>query len=161
MLGLKVERSVLPLPTKIEFSHRGMTDDVCFESVDPSVIHGYQLPPVMANHYTAAAAFRQKLGALASRSVTQARDIFDLHHLLMSGAAGEIVAGSLRGNAMRALDPALVDKARTNAMAIDFGTFKSQVLAYLPPETHAIYDAASVWETMVLEVIEALARATR
>jgi predicted nucleotidyltransferase component of viral defense system len=166
-LGLRVDGVAVALPTKLEFSRRGMADEVSFESVDPIVIRGYHLPPVMANHYTADAAFGQKLGALASRSVTQARDIFDLHHLLMSGPMAAIGAGNAAGRpapggkASRAgaFDPALIDKARTNAMAIDFRTFKSQVLGYLPPDARATYDSKSTWETMVLEVVEALDRA--
>jgi hypothetical protein len=43
-----------------------------------------------------------------------------------------------------------------NAMMVDFGMFKSQVLAYLPPEDQAHYASASVWDTIVLEVVDAL-----
>lgn len=146
-LGLRIERADMPLPTKIEFSRRGMEDDVRFESVDPELIRAYQLPPVMVNHYTAEAACRQKLNALASRTATQARDIFDLHHLIVSGAGKGGVAG---------LNRAGLDQARANAMAIGFDTFKSQVLSYLSLEDQAQYDSASVWETMVLEVVDAL-----
>ena len=34
--------------------------------------------------------------------------------------------------------------------------FKSQVLSFLPPEEQSRYDSADAWETMVLEVLEAL-----
>ena len=50
------------------------------------VARAYRLPPFMVNHYDAAAALRQKIGALAGRRETQARDVFDLHHLLAGGA---------------------------------------------------------------------------
>ena len=36
--------------------------------------------------------------------------------------------------------------------------FKSQVLAYLPPEDQARFDSPSVWDAMVLEVVDALGR---
>jgi predicted nucleotidyltransferase component of viral defense system len=150
--GLAVERAALPLPTRIEFSRRGMADEVRFGSVDPAIIRSYHVPPVMANHYTSAAALRQKMGALALRSVTQARDVFDVHHLLMSGAGWPLSAAGL--------DPAILARARANAMAIDFVTFKSQVLSYLPPEAQATYDSEQTWETVVLEVVEALEGAT-
>jgi hypothetical protein len=34
--------------------------------------------------------------------------------------------------------------------------FKSQVLAYLVPDDQGHYDSPAIWDTMVLEVIEAL-----
>jgi hypothetical protein len=41
-------------------------------------------------------------------------------------------------------------------MAVDFGAFKSQVLSYLEPETQAQYDSPSTWDTILLEVVDAL-----
>jgi predicted nucleotidyltransferase component of viral defense system len=146
-LGLVVDRSAVPLPTKIEFSRRAVEGDVVFGSVDAALIRAYQLPPVMVAHYGAGAAFRQKVGALARRRQIQARDVFDLHHLIATGAAS---------GATRVIDPADLQRARANAMSVDFGTFKSQVLAYLPPDEQARYDSPSVWDTLVLEVVEAL-----
>jgi hypothetical protein len=35
-------------------------------------------------------------------------------------------------------------------------TFKSQVLSCLEPEAQAQYDSPSVWNTIVLEVVDAL-----
>jgi hypothetical protein len=70
-----------------------------------------------------------------------------IHHLLASGAALAARPGT---------NPQAADRARGNAMAIDFGTFKSQVLAYLAPDAQAQFDSAHVWDTMVLEVVEAL-----
>lgn len=151
-LGLRIERGTTPLPTKIEFSRRGIHDGVVFESVDPGLIRAYQLPPVMVNHYGARAAFRQKLGALARRKETQARDIFDLHHLIATGVLTDAVPDIDHEDARR---------ARANAMTIDFGTFKSQVLAFLAPEDQAAYDSASAWDTLVLEVVAALEQVQR
>lgn len=136
-----------PLPTKIEFSRRGLDDDVGFASVDPRLIRAYQLPPLMVSHYRANAAFRQKVGALANRREPQARDVFDLHHLIAGGAGVE---------AFHTLDPQDVERARANALAIDFATFKGQVLAFLPPEDQIHYDSPALWDTLVLEVAEAL-----
>jgi hypothetical protein len=75
------------------------------------------------------------------------RDLFDLHHLIASGASLGTGAG---------LERHVLDKARANATIVGFETFKSQVLAYLSPEDQARYDSASVWDTLVLEVAEAL-----
>jgi len=149
-LGLRMTGAAAPLPTKIEFSRRGLDDDVLFESVDPALVRAYRLPPLMLSHYGPEAAVRQKLEALAHRTETQARDVFDLHHLMAGGAGAD---------ALRDVSRDVASKARANAVAIDFPTFKSQVLPYLPAEDQVAYDSAGVWDAMVLEVVERLERA--
>ncbi len=146
-LGLRAQGAALPLPTKIECSRRGLEDGSILGSVDPIVARAYRLPPFMVNHYDGASALRQKIGALAGRRETQARDVFDLHHLLAGG-------DTLRASPER--DEDVVERARANALTVDFGRFKSQVLAYLEPEAQAQYDSPSAWDTIVLEVVEAL-----
>jgi len=146
-VGLRWGPGGSPLPTKIEFSRRGPDDDVGFESVDPQLIRTYQLPPLMVSHYRANAALRQKVGALANRRELQARDVFDLHHLIAGGAGAK---------AIHTLDPQVVERARANALTIDFAAFKSQVLAYLPPEDQIHFGSSAVWDTLVLEVAEFL-----
>ncbi len=121
-LGLRVEGVAASLPTKVECSRLGVDDGVVFGSIDPHVARAYQLPPLMVSHYDAATALRQKIGALAGRRETQARDVFDLHHLFASGA-------TLGAAERRHRDVA--ERACTNAMTIDFGMFKSQVLELL------------------------------
>ena len=146
-LGLRVTGLAAPLPTKIECSRRGLDAGVAFGRIDPDLARACHLPPLMVSHYDAAAALRQKMGALAGRREPQARDVFDLHHLLAAGAA-------LRP--ADAPDTDVVERACANAMAIDFAVFKSQVLAYLVPEAQAQYDSPPVWDTIVLEVVDAL-----
>ncbi len=146
-LWLRARGTPVPLPTKIEFSRRGLDEGVAFGSVDHSVARAYQLPPLMLSHYDAAAAMRQKVGALAGRREIQARDVFDLHHVL---AIGTDAVG------LAAVDARVVTRAAANALSVDFGTFKSQVLAYLPPEDQLRFDSPAVWDSMVLEVVEAL-----
>ena len=146
-LGLRVQGSSLALPTKIECSRRGLEDGVVLGSVDPIVARAYRLPPFMVSHYDGDSALRQKVGALAGRRETQARDVFDLHHLLAGGAT---LRASPEG------DGNVMERARANALTVDFGTFKSQVLAYLEPEAQPQYDSVSAWDTIVLELVEAL-----
>lgn len=146
-LGLRVDGVAAALPTKIECSRRGLDAGVTFGSVDPRIARACQLPPLMVSHYDAAAALRQKIGALAGRRETQARDVFDVHHLLGSGATLTVGAD---------LDRDVVERACANALAIDFGMFKSQVLAYLEPDDQTPFDSSSVWDTIVLEVVDAL-----
>jgi hypothetical protein len=146
-LGLRVQGAGAPLPTKIECSRRGLEDGVALGSVDPNVARAYRLPPFLVSHYDATAALHQKIGALAGRRETQARDVFDVHHLLARGA-------TLRGRP--GWDHELAERACANAMAVDFGAFKSQVLSYLEPEARALYDSPAAWDAIVLEVLDAL-----
>ena len=149
--GLMTTDHARPLPTKIEFSRRGLDEGVEFGSIEPAIIGPYRLAPFMVSHYGGAAALRQKVGALAHRAETQARDIFDLHHLLAIGTPAD---------AIRGIDPHTIELARARATSIDFPTFKSQVLSYLADDDQARFDSAEAWETMVLEVLEALERVT-
>ena len=148
-LILHATGSAAPLPTKIEFTRRGMQEQSRFEPVDPELIRSYRLAPIMASHYPMEIAYRQKVRALADRTLSQARDVFDLNWLINSGVntklPDELTKASL--------------KAQENAMSITFATFKSQVLAYLSEEYRAQYDSESVWETMQLSVAEALGKA--
>jgi len=145
--GLRTGRGGRPFPTKIEFSRRGLDEGVEFGSLDPALVALHRLAPFMVSHYGAEAALRQKVGALAHRAETQARDIFDLHHLL--------AAGTPRA-ALRDVDGDDLEQARARATGIGFAIFKSQVLSYLRPEDQPRYDSADVWDTLVLEVVEAL-----
>jgi hypothetical protein len=145
--GLRSAPRRLPLPTKIECSRRGMEDGVEFGSLDPALMAAYNLTPFMASHYGAAAALRQKVRALAHRSETQARDVFDLHHLIAAGTARDT---------LHCLDRDDLALARARAGGVDFAMFKSQVLAYLAGEEQSRYGSADAWDTLVLEVLDAL-----
>jgi predicted nucleotidyltransferase component of viral defense system len=146
-VALRVEGLGASLPTKIACSRRGVEDGVALSSVDPALARAYRLPPFLISHYDAAAAARQKVGALAGRRETQARDVFDLHHLLAGGAA---TAG------LASLDDDVAERASANALSVDFETFRSQVLSYLDPEVRTPFDSRAAWDAVVLEVVEAL-----
>jgi len=113
--------------------------------VDGLLMRNYQLTPFLASHYPPEVAFRQKINALIHRSQTQARDVFDLAHLLNSGV-------SPQGMAM----PPLWREAQQNALSVSFDIFKAQVLAFLAPEYQALYDDPKVWDDLVLRVVDAL-----
>ena len=144
-LALAAKGSELPLHTKIEFSRRGIREPVVFEPVDSLIMREYQLTPILASHYPPEVAFRQKIDALIHRSQTQARDIFDLDHLLRCGV-------SPKGMDM----PAKWREAQQNALSISYAVFKSQVLSFLSPEYQAHYDTQEAWDKMVLRVVDAL-----
>jgi len=50
-------------------------------------------------------------------------------------------------------------EAQANAFSITFDVFKAQVLSYLHPEYREQYDSQSVWESIVLNVVEAIGEA--
>ena len=150
-LGLIVPQIDKPLPTKIEFSRRGLESPIEFESISPEIIRAYQLSPILINHYTAEITYRQKLKALLSRSTTQARDIFDLYHLLASRIEKVDLPEELCSNLNRVKDIIL---------SVDFVVFKSQVISYLEPEDQPRFESEDIWDNIRLNVVESITRET-
>jgi predicted nucleotidyltransferase component of viral defense system len=146
-LALRSTATGPEFPTKIEFSRRALDEGVAHEAVDPELIRRYRLYPVLVQHYTVGAALAQKIAALALRSQTQARDIFDLKLLLDMGADHSPLPDALTSNLHRAID---------NAMSIGYDEFAGQVLAYLEPEYQDHYRARRVWEELQAQVVNTL-----
>jgi predicted nucleotidyltransferase component of viral defense system len=135
-------------PTKIEFSRRTLDDGAALAAVEPELIRRYRLYPVLVQHYGVAAAFAQKISALALRTETQARDIFDLKLLSDAGAAA---ATPLHKSQLQQL-PQAID----NAMSISFDDFVGQVVAFLEPEHQADFRGRASWETLQEQVVDTL-----
>jgi predicted nucleotidyltransferase component of viral defense system len=150
--GLMVPGLNQPVPTKVEFSRRGLETGSIFEAVSPEIVRFYELPPLMANHYPASVVWRQKIGAILSRAASQARDVFDLHLLLEAGLKSPDVSAIDRKHDLT--------QAKENILAMDFGQFKSQVLSYLDPELELPYDSEETWDAMRWRIIEALGEGT-
>lgn len=146
--GLMVPGLEQPVPTKIEFSRRGLEAGSVFEPVSPEIVRYYELPPIMANHYPAPIVWQQKVGAILSRTISQARDIFDMYHLLEAGWESTVAL-------TRDKKPG-VAQVKENILAVDFGQFKSQVVSYLEPDLQPQYDSEETWDAMRLRIIEAL-----
>lgn len=144
---LSTDQSSLPLNTKIEFSRRGIDLEVRFDPIDSYIISIYNLQSFYANHYTGQAAVLQKIEALIGRSVTQARDIFDLHLLFNQGI--KIILPFDRNQ----MD---MKTAVSNALSISFGDFSSQVVSFLSPEYQEQYRDEEIWNRIQLSVIEHL-----
>ncbi|MGB7296793.1 MAG: nucleotidyl transferase AbiEii/AbiGii toxin family protein [Candidatus Aminicenantales bacterium] len=146
--GLSVPGLEQPVPTKVEFSRRGLEPGSVFEPISPEIIRRYEIPPLMVNHYPATVVWRQKIGAILSRTTPQARDIFDLHLLLETGLKPA------------AFPPAEAQtdlaQAKENILAMDFGQFKSQVVSYLEPDIQEHYNSEQAWDAMRWRLIEAL-----
>lgn len=143
-----IEQAAL-VPTKIEFSRRALDAGAGLAAVEPQLIRQYKLYPVLIQHYQAPAAFAQKIAALALRSETQARDIFDLKLLIDAGAA----AAPLPKMQAEQL-PAAIE----NAMSIDFEAFAGQVVAFLEAEYQPDFRERKSWETLQEQVVDVLRR---
>jgi predicted nucleotidyltransferase component of viral defense system len=146
--GLSVPGLGQPVPTKIEFSRRGLEAGSVFEPVSREIVLFYELSPLLANHYPAPVVWRQKIGAIVSRATSEARDVFDLHLLLEAGLKPT-------DSASTETQPYLA-QAKENILAMDFGQFKSQVVSYLEPEVQHHYDSEETWDAMRWRLIEAL-----
>jgi predicted nucleotidyltransferase component of viral defense system len=127
-----------PLPTRLEFSRR---KDEPFENnlTEPpsaALLAAQQVIPFVFNHYTPAAAYRQKINALATRTHVQARDVFDLHHLSHYAEAG------------REAPPKLVEQGINQLSLISFDMFHDQVIPFLPNDLARYYGTPEAWKAM-------------
>lgn len=136
-----------PVRTRIEFSHRFTNPRRILEQVPNRVVAMYALRPPTMLHYTADAAIEQKVEALAQRSETQARDVFDLD-LLLRRHPGVIEPGKVPSGILLAA----MDRTRE----LGFDVFSDQVLPFLDLEIAELYDRAA-WEQMKEHVAETLA----
>jgi predicted nucleotidyltransferase component of viral defense system len=146
---VRFESSPAALPTTIEFSWRNFDKGVIFGSIDPEIARIHDLRPILASHYGLEAAFSQKIDALAGRTQTQARDVFDLG--LLAERGGPTL--KIRNNKKELV------AACQNAMSVSFDQFKSQVVAYLPAEYQSHYRTREVWDSLQENVVKKLGEA--
>ena len=144
-IHLRISGLNLPIPTKIEFSRRTMDEKTTlFEPIDTELIHTYQVFPILANHYTAEAAFSQKISALIHRTETQARDIFDLYLLM------PII--KRRTNIKSRFSKSDIERAIENIATLGFKDFKGQVVAYLMADYQNYYNSEKIWNEIQTKV---------
>lgn len=147
---LKAAGVSVPLHTKIEFSRRGARqEEYALAPVRPDIVRPYGIPAPTANHYTARSAILQKIRALAGRAVIQARDIWDLDHLIRTTNVDPRPLPS----DVRAALPEAVERV----LALEYATFKAQVVPYLAEEDQTIYGTRDAWDRMCELVVERLA----
>ena len=146
-IGLRILDSGAEVPTKIEFSRRGLDDEKPLESVDAEIIRTYRLYPVILQHYSVHTAFAQKVSALALREQVQSRDVFDLKLLLDAGGGGKALPAPVAAHLAAAIN---------NAMAVDYDAFAGQVLAYLEPEYQEHYGGRRAWNELQEQVVGGL-----
>lgn len=135
--------------TKVEFSRRGFKGTTVFEPVADAVLRSYKLSPLLVPHYDIRSALAQKVTALATRSVIQARDIFDLY--MLSSRFDPAGAG---GKTAGAPSSAQLKKAHDNVFEVSFERFRDTVSAYLAPDDQAVYDSAPLWDEMKLKTAQ-------
>lgn len=129
-----------PIRTKVEFSNRNGENRYELAAVPDRVVQPYGLRPPSVQHYLAEPATEQKIRALAGRSETQARDVFDLELLLRKTplAADAVDADTRKTAAERGLE-------------LPYAAFADQVAPFLDPDVVELYDRRA-WEQMQLFV---------
>jgi predicted nucleotidyltransferase component of viral defense system len=146
-LILRLTESGAEVPTKIEFSRRGLDEGLATEAVDDVIIRTYRLYPVIVQHYSPQTAFAQKVSALALRQQVQSRDVFDLSTLLTARAAERPLSAEAAANLPAAIN---------NALEVDYDAFAGQVLAFLEPEYQEHFGKRKVWAGLQQRVVDAL-----
>lgn len=142
--------------TKIEFSRRPVKsgtarDGIRADGVDGSLLRSYQLPQTVVGHYDMTMAARQKVEALAGRTVPQARDVFDLAWLVQRGANATWL------DPARAVAPAALERA----LGISYDEYAAQVVAYLDANEQAHYAGKASWDQLQTTVVELLDEVAR
>lgn len=134
------------LPTKIEFSLRGMDHPITTGPVVPEVLAAYRMPSLILPHYTADAAVLQKIRALAGRALPQARDIFDLHLLSTQPEVSELDLKS-------AISRAQLETALANTYSVDYEQYRDTVVSFLSPQSQERYGSRGMWDDIRLVTI--------
>ena len=147
-VGLRAGGVSVPLRTKIEFSRRKSLSETAFEAVDREVLLPYGLTPFLTTHYGLAGAILQKIHALSARSEPQARDVFDLNHLLAKRDSAKL---KLSVEQKRWLSNAI-----DHGMGISFDDYSSQVMAFLEPSQRELFEGRASWDAMQTAVMERL-----
>lgn len=131
--------------TKIEFSKRNGEERHRLEAIPTEIVRAYGLRPPTIRHYIDGAPAEQKILALAGRTQTQARDVFDLDLLLRHRplSSGQLASEVLAEAAGRALE-------------LSFGEFRQQVVEFLEPDAVELYNSPEAWELMQASVAEQL-----
>lgn len=146
-LTLRITESGAEVRTKIEFSRRRLAGEKAVQPVNAEIIRMYRLYPVIVQHHSVRTVFAQKVTALALREQVQARDVFDLKLLLDAGGDEQSLPALADVKLVAAID---------NALAVDYGAFAGQVLAFLEPEYQEHYRNRKVWAQLQEQVVDAL-----
>lgn len=130
--------------TKVEFSRRGFAGKIVVQPVSNTILREYKLAPLLVPHYDVQSTIMQKIGALAGRSVIQARDVFDLYILHSQYDPHKMIKTEIKAVVLK--------KAYENMFAINFEQFRDTVLVYLSPEEQVVYNSFPLWDEIRLKV---------
>lgn len=143
-IGLIVGES--RLPAKLEFSRRQQRIACDVGMPDRDVLYYYRQSPFATQYYGAISMAGQKILALASAGRSVARDLFDLHHLLV------FLKTDLR-RATAGLETDLLRIACAKIAKFSYDDFAEEVLPYLTAELIAWYSNHATFETMQGEAL--------
>jgi len=130
--------------TKIEFSRRGFKGEIVVQPIADIILRAYKIAPLVVPHYDVKSAITQKIEALASRAVIQARDIFDLYILNTQCNPPKMKKIEIKAGQSR--------KAYDNIFAVSFEQFRDTVVFYLSSEDQDVYDSSELWDEIRLKV---------
>lgn len=145
-----VTNSGVNLPTKVEFSRRKSEKDfVKIEKMDDKIAKSYNRVPYFCSHYPADSAIIQKINALAYRTETQARDLFDLELLISNQIFNQRFI-------FEKINSDLIFQVIEKAESIHFDQYRGQVLEFISEEKLDSYSKKKNWEKLRLKVISYL-----
>lgn len=133
--------------TKVEFSRRGTKGAVVVHPVSDTILRAYKLAPLVVPHYDIYSAVSQKIGALSTRTVTQARDIFDLFILSSQYDVSQD---------NQAKDADEIAGAHEKIFTISFEQFRDTVASYLSAEDQDVYGHPAMWDEIKLKTAQFL-----
>jgi predicted nucleotidyltransferase component of viral defense system len=137
------------LSTKVEFSRRGLDEPVRAEAISSRVLAWYRMTPLIVPHYTAPAAIRQKIRALADRPRPQARDVFDLYVLSSQPETTE-------SDPAREVPAERLAEARERVFSISYDEYRDTVVSFLGPEDRAAHEDEAIWDEIRLRALSLL-----
>jgi predicted nucleotidyltransferase component of viral defense system len=146
----------LTISTTGEFSHRVSAagrDEAAraaaqIDAIDAAITSRYGAPPIVLPHYLPAAAIAQKIDALAMRTVSQPRDVFDLDLLT---ARHPDAPSSLVG-----LEAERILRAAERAAELPFEAFRDAVLPFIDDTVRSFYATPAAWSDMQRRVVSRL-----
>jgi len=136
-VGVAISGSAEIVRTKIEFSNRDSEGTYLLEPIPGGVVAPYALRSPSVQHYAEDTPTEQKVRALAGRSETQARDVFDLDLLLRR-----------RRLPPGRLDAKILADAGDRALQLPYDAFRDQVLPFLERDALELYEGEAAWEQM-------------
>ena len=139
------------LPTRVEFPRRKQdaADGAPMELIDPDIARQYRKLAYRCRHYPGEVAVVQKIKALAGRTVTQARDVFDLAILFTGGYTLPTAKEPL-------ITKPQLAQAIDCLMGLTWSDYQGQVVEFLDTESREEYGAESAWASLQAQVLDAL-----